>query len=68
MECLGKTDGVDYVRVNFSKGSAVIGVPKGSKIPRQASLKTVEEGGYKASFDKKPQPSHSKCCIMCNNV
>lgn len=47
---LSKVDGISYAHVDYAKATATIGVPKGSKIPRQALLKEVENAGYKATF------------------
>jgi len=47
---LSKVDDVRFARVDYDNASALIGVPKGSRIPEQSLLKAVEEAGYKATF------------------
>jgi len=47
---LSKVDGVSFAGVDYESASALIGVPKGGKIPEQSLLKAVEEAGYKAKF------------------
>jgi copper chaperone CopZ len=49
-QALGNIPGVSAARVNIEKAEAVVFVPKGQDVPREAILQAVRNAGYSATF------------------
>lgn len=48
--------GVSAASVNYEKSEAVVSVPKGQEVPRDAILQAVRQAGYQARISAEPAP------------